>query len=71
MSTVAERKQGMGYRKKGPCCGNCKYFTSQIHHNSNRWGSWTEEKNKRCSLGNFATGKSSWCLEHEFSDFAG
>ena len=63
-SKIAQKKESQGYIKKGPTCGTCRHYTSDIAMKGNAYGYWTEEKNKRCSLGGFATGKGGWCRHH-------
>ncbi len=65
-SKVAKAKEEMLWQKFGPMCGNCASFTSEIITEDTVYGTHKEEKNKRCSRGPFATGKSCWCVEHEF-----
>lgn len=61
MATVEDRKKEQGYRRKGPHCGNCAFFRSRFEMN----GTTIVEKDLRCSLGAFATPKTSWCERHE------
>ena len=68
-SKVAKDKEISGWRKKGPTCGNCKDFTSEIEQIRTtylNWGKYKKETNKRCSRFGFPTGKSSWCKHHVF-----
>ena len=54
MSRQNEAKSAQGYRTTPKVCGNCFYYDSvEVDH-------WTE-KNKRCTLGNFATRKMATC----------
>lgn len=62
--TVQQIKDDQGFRKDSPCCGNCKHYTSTFKTKTP--GEWIKETNKRCTIGNFATGKSCWCVKHEF-----
>lgn len=64
MSKVAKAKQDQGWRKSGPMCGSCVSFSSKIQMITNRYGTYKEEKEKRCILGNFSTGKTCWCSKH-------
>lgn len=63
MSRQSEAKSAQGWRKNYPCCANCESFTSSTEEVKTKWGGYLKEKNKRCNLGNFATGKSNWCSE--------
>lgn len=65
-SKVAKIKEEMMWTLYCPKCGNCKNFTSETVEIENTYGSHTEVKNKRCSVGGFATPSSSWCPEHSF-----
>jgi hypothetical protein len=58
MSKVSDTKKKQGYVKEGPTCANCAKFTSDKE--VNRWH-YTIERNLRCSVGNFAVLKRSWC----------
>ena len=60
-------KAEQGWQKKGPCCGNCIKFSSDTIENKTPYGTYIDEKNKRCSVGGFATGKQSWCELHVFA----
>lgn len=65
-SKVAEMKEEMMWQKKGPMCSNCKHFTSEKKEKSGYYGTYVDERKKRCTRGGFATGKSCWCADHEF-----
>lgn len=68
MSKVADTKKKQGWRKKGPVCGNCVHYSSKMVTIARGYGTWEEEKMKRCTLGGFAVGKSNWCESHEFKE---
>lgn len=59
---VTEKKEQMGFSKQGPSCQNCISFTYTIEKKY----SFEELKNKRCSLGGFATTVLKWCKMHEW-----
>lgn len=65
-SKVAKIKEEMMWQKFGPMCSNCNRFTVDVEHIPSQFGGYDKEKNKRCSLGSFATSKSYWCPEHKF-----
>ena len=59
MSKQSEAKTAQNYRKEPNRCGNCAYYKCDtITKVYNRGGvyetSWTEDKNKRCTIGGFA-----------------
>lgn len=67
-SKVAQAKEKMLWQKYGPMCGNCRFYTSEKTEKNTNWGTtWIDERKKRCLRGKFATGKSYWCPEHEFT----
>jgi hypothetical protein len=65
-SKVAIMKGQMGWTKSSPKCANCRYFTSDTLQKETEYGTFFDEKNKRCHRGGFATGKNCWCNEHKF-----
>ncbi len=65
-SRVQKKKEEMMWLKTGPKCSNCIHFTSEIITKKNDYFSWDKERKKRCSRGDFATLKCSWCADHEF-----
>ena len=67
MSREKEAKERQEWRKKGPMCANCIGFRSDIVKKlTYRYGEWNEETNLHCAIGEFKTGKSSWCKEYEW-----
>lgn len=66
LSKISKTKNEQGWRKKCPNCANCKSFTMDVEKIVGRYGTFEKEKNKRCSIGGFAVGKSNWCEKHEF-----
>lgn len=64
--TIKQIKDDQGFKKKGPSCGNCKHYSSIFKTKTS--GEWIEETNKRCIIGQFATGKNCWCIKHEFKE---
>lgn len=71
MKTIPEIKEELGFRKEGPKCGNCVFFTSKIIQEQDIWNTtYKEEKEKRCTFKVvyiFAVGKSNWCEKHQFA----
>jgi hypothetical protein len=65
MSKVSEAKAAQGWRKKPDTCADCRHFTlDQVEKRYDAWNGphvWTVEKNLRCSLGGFKTGKTNTC----------
>ncbi len=61
-------KKEIGYRKIGPCCGNCKYFTSEVVEKKDELTLtiYKEEKKLRCTLYKWAVKKRGWCPDHEW-----
>lgn len=71
MSKQSDNKEKQGFRKNSPCCGNCKNYTSEIIERTSKYSphyTYQKEGNMRCSLGEFAVGKSNWCTLHEFKN---
>ena len=64
-SKVAQEKERMGWTKDSPKCGNCKYYSSRMEKVKYEYSNqtWSVEKDKRCSLGEFATNVSFCCDE--------
>lgn len=62
-SKVQDMKDEMGYRKKGPSCGNCLHLSSALW--IDRYANYGERRN-RCKTGNFTIMKNAWCEKHEF-----
>ncbi|WP_176077464.1 hypothetical protein [Burkholderia dolosa] len=61
MSKVSEAKAAQGWRKKPDTCADCKHFTSE-REVERAWGiEFIRERNLRCSLGGFKTGKTNTC----------
>jgi hypothetical protein len=60
-------KNQMGYIQKPikKTCSNCSNFTSDMV--KNEFG-YMEEKNIRCTLGNFAVAKNANCNFHKFKN---
>lgn len=68
MSKQSDAKEAQGWQKKADMCADCRHFTSDIESIPDSWRPnkfWTEEKNLRCSLGDFKTGKSNICKRFE------
>ncbi len=60
-----------GYREKGPCCGNCEHFVSEIVEKVDKLTltTYKQEKKMRCSLYNSPVKKRGWCPSHVWSYF--
>lgn len=69
MSKQSEAKALQGWRKTPDTCNRCSHFKSDIiKKNYEAFGgmqTWTEEKNLRCTLGGFKTGKTNTCDRFE------
>lgn len=64
MSKQINAKLAQGYCNKPvhPVCSNCKNFASDmVTRPSVCGGTWTDEKNIRCTLGGFAVKKMATC----------
>ena len=69
MSKQSEAKKTQAYCAKPfwPVCSNCGHFTSDSRKvNGVFGGTYTIEKDKRCSLGEFACKKTGSCKAHFF-----
>lgn len=68
MSKQSEAKLQQGYRKESDTCGNCIHYSSEMvpkeYKAYNGLQVWTEEKNKRFTIGEFAVGKGHTCNFH-------
>lgn len=56
--SVAKKNQGFIKKPEWPCCGNCDNFSSTVINGG------FDEKNKKCTIGNFAVGKSDVCEQY-------
>ena len=67
---MAEKKEKAGYRKAGPCCGNCKHFTSEVTEKVDKLTltTYRVEKKLRCTLHKWATKRRGWCPSHEWKE---
>lgn len=64
-SKVQIQKARQGYVEEGPKCSTCANYTSETVKMTSRWGgTWTEEKNKRCSIGGFVVKKQAYCKSY-------
>ena len=64
MSKQSDAKAAQGYTKKPACCGNCMNFKSEITRLPAPYDWRNEqgiEKNLRCGIGGFATGRNGHC----------
>lgn len=68
MSKQSDAKNFQNYRETPDTCSNCGHYESQmVERTHSGWGglrAWTEEKNKRCSIGGFAVKKMATCDLH-------
>jgi len=62
-SKVQKIKDSQGYMIGAACCKTCRHFTSDMVERNLSWSarSITEEKNKRCSIGDFAVQSTGHC----------
>lgn len=56
-SRQAKAKEKQNYRVEARTCSNCVYYRSDIFIS----GTWTDEKNKRCGIGDFVVKKTAVC----------
>jgi hypothetical protein len=63
MSNVSYAKAAQGWQKKADICADCRHFKLDRIETRSRWGGAPviEEKNLRCGLGAFKTGKTNTC----------
>lgn len=69
MSKQAEAKTRQVYRAKpvNRMCSNCRHFTSEEVRKPGYGESfYTEERNLRCSIGEFKVMKTATCDEHDW-----
>lgn len=71
MSKQSEAKKNQNYRTTPDTCSNCTQYQSDIVEKRTQFGSWKEEKGKRCSVGGFAVKKTATCDNHERVDYQG
>ena len=68
MSKQSEAKKNQNYREVPDTCANCGNYQSQlVEKEYDAWNgkqTWTEEKGKRCSIGEFAVKKNATCDLH-------
>lgn len=68
MSKQSEAKAAQNWKRKPDTCAGCAHFTcdrEEIRFSEFSSQTWTKEKNLRCSIGGFKTGKSSTCDRFE------
>ncbi len=69
MSKQEDAKKMQEWRKKGPTCADCVGFRSDIvKQQALGYGEWIKETNLHCAIGEFSTGKFSWCKEYEWKE---
>lgn len=63
MSKQSEAKERQGYveRPVPQTCANCRNYGSDFVTRKHAFGEWTDEKNRRCTLGGFAVKKQATC----------
>jgi hypothetical protein len=62
MSKQSEAKTAQGYQMSSESiCSKCKHFACDFDAVKTMFTSWNEEKNLRCTLGNFAVKKTATC----------
>ena len=61
-SKQAIAKEAQGYTKETPCCKLCKHYTSiRIQYDGHFGLIYTEETNRRCSIGGFTVSPAAIC----------
>ncbi len=69
MSKQSEARTAQNYRLIPDTCGNCRHYRSKIVEKTyDGWNGkqvWTEEKDRRCALGEFVVRKTAICDRHE------
>jgi len=69
MSKVSEAKAAQGWRNKPDTCAGCRHFALDfVEKTYKAWDGprvWIQEKNPRCTLGGFKTGKTNTCDRFE------
>ncbi len=68
MSKQSEAKKAQNYRENADTCANCANYQSELiekkYDGYNGILVWTEEKGKRCTVGEFAVKKTATCDQH-------
>jgi hypothetical protein len=68
VSKVSEAKESQNWRKKPDTCADCRQFKLDRIEERVEWAPnkvWIREKNLRCGLGGFKTGKTNTCDRFE------
>jgi hypothetical protein len=66
MNKQVEAKTAQGYQMSNESiCSKCKHFSSGITIVKTVFASWDDEKNLRCTLGNFSVKKTATCKQFE------
>lgn len=72
MSKQSEAKKRQNYNPKPEynICSNCIQFESDMVEIKDTFGSrpYYDEKNKKCTLGDFVVKKTATCSAHEFNE---
>ncbi|MBB5509582.1 hypothetical protein [Paraburkholderia atlantica] len=71
MSKQSEAKETQGWRKLPDTCSTCIHFSFERIEEKSKWGGsaiYITEKNLRCTLGGFKTGKSNVCDYHKLKE---
>lgn len=68
MSKQAKAKEEQGYDPKPVprICSTCMHFSSRKEKLVHEFGTYTQEKDIRCSIGGFAIKKTAACRLHQF-----
>jgi hypothetical protein len=68
MSKQSEAKKKQNYNPKPEyaICSNCDNYAGEVVKKQGTFGSWKEEINKFCKIGEFAVKKQGTCTEHKF-----
>lgn len=71
MSKQSEAKASQNWKKKPDTCAECAHFKcdrEEIRYSEFSSQVWIREKNLRCTLGGFKTGKSNACDRFKAKD---
>jgi hypothetical protein len=68
MSKQSEARAAQNWRKEPDTCARCAHFRFDVETYPDYWDknkTWTRDKNLRCGIGGFKTGKSNLCDRFE------
>jgi len=71
MSKQQNAKDAQGYEAhpRQRVCGNCRSYISEVETCKSVFGgTYSNEKNKRCTIGGFAVKKTAVCKLHQFKE---